>query len=89
MEEGLNWNDESQQRTNKTLGVNLFCRGIDAPLSEHLEMRESFFGRKFQEKFFGQDQMCSSLYEPARLWYQPRMCNRYEKSRRTIIFCRK
>lgn len=81
MEEGLNWNDnEAMQKTNKTLGVNLFCRGIDASLSEHLEMKESFFGNKFQEKFFGKEQFCSSLYEPARLWYQPRMFNRYEKS---------
>lgn len=78
MEEGLNWNTDSN--SNKTMGLNLFCRGIDAILSEHLEMREQFFGKNFQDKFFSKDQWRTSLSSPARLWHQPRMFNKHEKS---------
>jgi len=74
MEEGLNWNMEAvvKNNTNKTMGLNLFCRGSDAQLSEHIEMREQFFGRSFQDKFFSDEQWRTSLSSPARLWHQPR-----------------
>ena len=79
MEEGLNWN-ELDQNLNKTMGLNLFCRGIDAQLKEHLEMREIYFGRGFRDKFFSKQQFWSNLGSPSTLWYQPRMFNKYEKS---------
>ncbi len=81
MEEGLNWNMEpTMKNTNKTIGLNLFCRGGDAQLSEHIQMREQFFGMNFQKNFFGDEQYWTCLSSPARLWHQPRMFNRYEKS---------
>ena len=87
MEEGLNWNVDAKSTMNKTMGLNLFCRGVDAQLSEHLDMKEQFFGKSFQEKFFSGEEWRTCLSSPARLWHQPRMFNRYEKSKFYCFFC--
>lgn len=82
MEEGLNWNDlDKTKNLNKTMGLNLFCRGVDAQLKEHHEMREIYFGRDFREKFFSKEQFWTNLTSPSTLWHQPRMFNKYEKSK--------
>jgi tubulin delta len=91
MEEGLNWNNDIESKNNKSLSLSLFSRGNLAnnsePSSQNLicnpddqeALKEIHFGPSFQDKFFGNSKWRSTCF-PVKLWHQPRMLSRYEKS---------
>ena len=91
MEEGLNWNNDIENKNNKSLSLSLFARGNLSSNNESSdqnsvcnradqeELKEIHFGTSFQNKFFA-DSKWRSTYSPVKLWHQPRMLSRYEKS---------
>ena len=81
MEEGLNWNEEIDpgKNLNKSLSLSLFARGVESQSLEQLELKEKFFGPSFESKYFA-NEMYRSVCCPVRLWSNPRMFNKYEKS---------
>ena len=83
MDEGLNWNEESNARTgsNKTIALSLFSRGLGSSYAEQSSLKSSLFDGNYLRTHFSNTLFGSLLYlNPIRLWYQERTFNNYEKS---------
>lgn len=90
--QGLNWNNDIESKNNKSLSLSLFARGNLSSNSDSSnmpsqtcsrndqeELKEIHFGASFRSKFFS-DSKWRVTYSPVKLWHQPRVFSRYEKS---------